>query len=339
VRGPGDGAGHALVPVVVAASGVTLERATGLQGAGERLASTLGAAAAGALVAAVGPAPALAVDALSFGASALLLVVTVPSGSSTPSTAGEEADTATYLGRLREGWDFLRREPVLLAMTLMVALTNLLDAAFSTVLVPVWARETGGGAAVVGLWFGSFSAAAVVGSLVASVYADRLPRYPVYVGAFLLAGPPRFLLLAVDREVGLGLGLVLAVTVVAGLGCGFINPVLGAVLFERIPPTLTGRVTALEGAVCWSLLPFGGLLGGLVVDRAGLTPALLAIGAAYLVATLTPLAVPAWRTLDDTRPGRSGPSRSGEGGEPDRDLAVGGLGGVGAVDEVLAVRE
>ena len=50
---------------------------------------------------------------------------------------------------------------------------------------------------------------------------------------------------------------------------------LGAVLFERIPPGLTGRVTALEGAVCWSLLPFGGLLGGLVVDQAGLTPALL----------------------------------------------------------------
>ena len=72
-------------------------------------------------------------------------------------------------------------------------------------------------------------------------------------------------------------------------------------LFERVPAGLTGRVTALEGAVCWSLLPFGGLLGGLVVGQAGLTAALLVVGAAYLAVTLSPLAVPAWRTLDDTR--------------------------------------
>src|SRR3712207_6715704 len=47
VRGPGDGAKHALVPSVVDAAGVSLERATGLHGASERLASTVGAAAAG----------------------------------------------------------------------------------------------------------------------------------------------------------------------------------------------------------------------------------------------------------------------------------------------------
>ena len=303
VRGPGDAAKHALVPAVVAASGVTLERATGLQGAGERLASTVGAAAAGALVAAVGPATALAVDAVSFGVSALLLVRTVPAATTTGT--GTDGDTGTpYLTRLREGWDFLRREPVLLAMTGMVAVTNLLDAALTTVLVPVWARETGGGAGVLGLWFGSFSAAAIAGSLVASAYGDRLPRYPLYVGAFLLAGPPRFLLLALDVETDLGLPVVVGVVLVAGFACGFINPVLGAVLFERVPARLTGRVTALEGAVCWSLLPFGGLLGGLLVGQVGLSAALVAVGAAYLVVTLSPLALPAWRTLDDTRPQR-----------------------------------
>ena len=322
VRGPGDGAKHALVPAVVAASGVPLERATGLQGAGERLASTVGAAAAGALVAAVGPATALALDALSFAASALLLVATVPATVARDEKhrdeigvgAGEDTDDDTcddtgpdgapYLTRLREGWDFLRHEPVLLAMTAMVAVTNLLDAAFTTVLLPVWARETGGGAGAVGLWFGVFSATAIAGSLLASAYGDRLPRYPLYVGAFLLAGPPRFLLLALDVEADLGLAVVVAVTLVAGFACGFINPVLGAVLFERVPARLTGRVTALEGAVCWSLLPFGGLLGGLLVGQVGVSAALVAIGVAYLVVTLSPLALPAWRTLDDTRPER-----------------------------------
>ena len=311
VRGPGDGAKQALVPAVVDASGVSLERATGLQGACERLASTVGAAAAGALVAAVGPATALVVDAASFGVSALLLALTAPHPAADLTKA--DAGAAPYLRRLREGWEFLRNEPVLLAMTLMVAVSNLLDAAFTTVLVPVWAQETEGGAQALGLWFGCFSAAAVGGSLVASAWGDRLPRYPVYVAAFLLAGPPRFLLLALDVETGLGLRLVVGVTVVSGFACGFINPVLGAVLYERIPPGLTGRVTALEGAVCWSLLPFGGLLGGLLVRATDLTTALVVVGAAYLVVTLSPLAVPAWRDLDETRPPRTGGDVAGSG--------------------------
>ena len=126
------------------------------------------------------------------------------------------------------------------------------------------------------------------------------------VAAFLLAGPPRFLLLALDVEIGLGLRLVVGVTVVSGFACGFINPVLGAVLYERIPPALTGRVTALEGAICWSLLPFGGLLGGLLVRATDLRTALVVVGAGYLVVTLSPLAVPAWRDLDETRPPRAG---------------------------------
>src|SRR6476661_800867 len=110
VRGPGDGARQALVPAVVERAGVTLERATGLSGAVERLASTLGAAFAGLLVAAIGPAPALVVDAASFGVSALLLALAAPA-SRAPETdpASPPASPPAYRRELREGWDFLRR--------------------------------------------------------------------------------------------------------------------------------------------------------------------------------------------------------------------------------------
>jgi MFS family permease len=145
VRGPGDGARQALVPAVVDRAGVTLERATGLSGAVERLASTLGAAFAGLLVAAVGPAPALVVDAASFAVSAVVLAITAPR-SRPRAPATDPATPPAYRRELREGWDFLRRDPVLVAMTAMVSVTNLLDAAFVAVLLPVWARETGGGA-------------------------------------------------------------------------------------------------------------------------------------------------------------------------------------------------
>jgi hypothetical protein len=63
LRGPGDAAKAAIIPEVVDATGVPMERATGLHSAAERLASTAGAALAGLLVAVLGPVNALLLDA------------------------------------------------------------------------------------------------------------------------------------------------------------------------------------------------------------------------------------------------------------------------------------
>ena len=87
-------------------------------------------------------------------------------------------------------------------------------------------------------------------------------------------------------------------TAVAGALSGFLNPVLGAVVFERIPEPLLGRVSALNTAICWSLMPLGGVLG-LAVAGLGLSPALLVAGAAYLLATMAPVRSRSFRAMDD----------------------------------------
>lgn len=290
LRGPSDGAKHALVPGVVEASGVTMERATGLGGAVERLATTVGAAFAGVLVAAIGPVQALAVDAVSFGIAAVVLALTAPRRAA----VSEVSVPATYLTQLRQGWDFLRRDQVLMGIVAMVATTNLLDAAYAAVLVPVWAQETGGGATAIGLLFAVFSGAAVLGSVLAATVAERLPRFWTYLIAFVLGGLPRFVVLAL----GVPLAGVLAVAVVGGFAVGFINPILGAVIYERIPTHLVGRVTALQNSLCWAGIPFGGLIGGVLVAGIGLDPALVIIGVAYFVATMLPALQPQWREMD-----------------------------------------
>jgi len=290
LRGPSDGAKRALVPAVVEASGVTMERATGLGGAVERLASTVGAAFAGVLVAAIGPVQALAVDAVSFGIAAAVLALTAPRREA----ISEVSEQTTYLTQLGQGWDFLRRDKVLMGIVAMVATTNLLDAAYAAVLVPVWAEETGGGATAIGLLFAVFSGAAVLGSVLAATLAGRLPRFWTYLIAFSLGGLPRFVVLAL----GVPLAGVLAVAVVGGFAVGFINPILGAVIYERIPTHLVGRVTALQNSLCWAGIPFGGLIGGVLVAAIGLDPALVTIGAAYFVATILPALQPQWREMD-----------------------------------------
>jgi MFS family permease len=140
-------------------------------------------------------------------------------------------------------------------------------------------------------------AAAVGGSLIAAVVAHRLRRRVVVLTGFLLVGAPRFLTLTFDAP----LGVVLAVFAVGGFGAGFVNPVLGAVLVERVPRRMLGRVNALGDSLAWAGIPLGGLLAGPAVTAVGLVPVLLACGAAYFLTTNLAGLRPEWREMDRTR--------------------------------------
>ncbi|MFJ8764360.1 MFS transporter [Streptomyces clavifer] len=299
-RGPGDLAKEVMVPEAAERSGVPLERATGLAGVIERLASTVGLAVGGSLVALLGPLTGLAVNAGCFALGSVIIKLALPRGmghtaEEAPSPAGETEPG--YWRRFGEGFTFLRGEPLLLTVIVMVCITNLLDAAFSSVLVPVWARESGNGPTAIGLMGSVMGAAAVGGSLIAAVVAHRLRRRVVVLTGFLLAGAPRFLILAFDAPVG----VVLAVFAVSGFGAGFINPVIGAVLVERVPRRMLGRVNALGDSLAWAGIPLGGLLAGAAVTAVGLLPVLLACGAAYFLTTNLAGLRPEWREMDRTR--------------------------------------
>jgi MFS family permease len=251
-----------------------------------------GAALAGGLVALVGAADALVVDAASFLVSGAILAAVTTAASARRNDS--RTSPTTYGAALRSGWDFMRRDPILMGIGVMVAVTNLLDAAWTSVLVPVWARDGGHGVQAVGLLGATFGGAAILGSVVAAAFGARLPRYLVYVVAFLVAGVPRFVVLALDSP----MTVVLVVAVAGGFAAGSLNPLLGAVLFERIPAHLMGRVTSMNIAMSWSLIPFGGLLGGVLVAGFGIAPALLVVGGAYFVTTMVPAFQPRWRELD-----------------------------------------
>jgi MFS family permease len=183
---------------------------------------------------------------------------------------------------------------LLLGIGVMVALTNMIDASFTSVLMPVWAVRSGNGAAVLGLVFAVWGGASAMGALVAAGYGARLPRFRVYLVSFLITGAPRFAVMAL----GSPLIAIVAVFVVGGFFSGFLNPVLDAVQFERIPGELVGRVSSMMTAMCFALMPLGGLIGGLLVSSWTLAAAFLVSGAGYLAVTILPAVDPLWRDLD-----------------------------------------
>ena len=293
VRGPGDSAKEIFIPDIAERAQLPLPRVTGLAGSIERLAGTVGPAVAGALVALVGPVPSLAVT------SATALASAQCNGLSTrhlhlPVEPDPAPDEGGYLARLRGGFAFLVRDRLLRGVVLMIACTNFLDAALSGVLVPVWAKSSGAGPAGIGLLGSAVGITALVGSLCATVVAERLPRQLVYLVGYLVGGAPRFIVLAL----GLPFPVVVAVWVVSGFGLGFLNPIFGALFFERVPKHLLGRVNALGDAMAWSLIPFGGIAGAAAVLAVGLSPALLLAGFGYLVTTALPGFRPEWKEMD-----------------------------------------
>lgn len=303
VRGPGDGAKYLLAPGVARLAGQPTERVLGLADTMNRTSSVLGPLGAGALVLVIGAPGALALDAASFLVAGVLIATCVPRREVAPMAPDPEEAPTSYVERLRTGARFLGRDGLLRAIAGMVATTNLLDAAMSTVLIAVWARSQGGGAGLMGVVVASLGCGAVIGALTAAAVGHRLPRRATFTLGFLVGGAPRFVVLGL----GAPLWVVMAVWFVGGLGAGTINPILGAVELERIPERMRASVLSLLGSAAWALIPFGGLLGGLLSDRLGVSTALLVCGGGYLVATTLPALRPEWRQMD---------RRTADGSEP-----------------------
>ncbi|MDG4794665.1 MFS transporter [Micromonospora sp. WMMD1082] len=292
---PGQTARIALLPEAATAAGLPVERAIGWMEATERGARLLGAPVAGLLVATLGALPVLVIDAATFVLSAVVVAVLVPAGMQPGADEPETADdSGGYWRQFAAGVRFLLTEPLLRVMVLLVLVTNFFDAAKTNVLLPVVAHRDLGGAAALGLLVGGMGGGALVGSLVFSAIGHRLPRRPTFVVAFAVAGPTPFWGLAA----GLPLPVLFAMVLVAGFAAGAINPLIGAIKLERVPPRMRARVYGVIGATAWAAVPLGALGAGFASEHAGTTVTLVVVGAGYLLVVLTPLLGGPWRSMN-----------------------------------------
>ncbi|MFI5754441.1 MFS transporter [Streptomyces sp. NPDC051569] len=296
VHTPGKTARFVLLPDLTSHAGTTLPRAASLFDAVERGARMAGAALAGLLIALADATGALLADAATFGLSALLIAA----GLRGIRAAEPVEDTApvslrTYGTELRAGYAFLLRTRLLLAVVLMVMVTNGIDQGWSAVLLPVHAERDLGGATVLGLLTAVSGAGGLLGALLYGVIGHRYSRHAVFAVCMLLCGAPRFATAGLSDSTA-ALAVVMAG---AGLASGALNPILTTVIYERVPLDLRSRVSGALTAGCELTMPLGGLTAGLLVEGAGVRTALLLMGGAYLLATLSPFVFPVWRGLND----------------------------------------
>jgi MFS family permease len=286
---PGQTAREAMLPDLLEQADMTLERGTSLFDGVSRGANMVGAPLAGVLIAVVGPTNVLVLDAATFAASALIMFVFVPIRPHRQ--VEDEADG--YFVQLREGYRFLWHTPIVRAIVIMVLVTNTLDAGMGGVLMPVYASQVLDSVVALGLMAGAMGLTAFAGTLVFAWVGHRAPRLATLVIGFTIGGPCRFFLLAAMP----GVGVAVVGFAIAGIGIGPINPILGTLGYERVPPALRARVFGALSAGVMAGAPVGALLAAACVEGAGLQATLIGFGVVYLVCTLSPLVVPAWRDV------------------------------------------
>ena len=289
---PGATARTALFPDIVVASGLRPERANAAYQTVQRLSQLLGPLGAGVLIAGLGASNVLLVDAATFAVSAGLVAVAVPT-----ETVPDTARRGRYWDEIRDGLRFLGRDRLVRALVVVIATTNLLDAALSAVVMPVYAREAFGSAQALGLIYGSFGAGAVAGSLLFGAIGHRLPRRSTFLLSFIALGLPLWVLVAMPS-----LAVVVASRAVAGVLAAPINPILMTVVQERVPAELRGRVFGTLTAGVLSAAPLGVLVAGYGVEGIGLRPVLATIAGCYLLATASMAITPALREMGQAKP-------------------------------------
>lgn len=299
---PGNTARYVLVPDLATHAGTTLPRAASLFDAVSRGARMVGAALAGVLIALVGAETVLLLDAATFLTSAALIAAGLRGvRAAEPVTAAAPISLPTYKRELREGYAYLLSNRLLLGVVVMVLFMNGTDQGWNAVLLPVHASAELGGARDLGLLTALFGAGALTGALLYGAVGHRYSRRAVFSVCVILCGAPRFLVAALT-----GTTLPLAVTMLlSGVAGGVLNPILATVIYGSVPDALRSRVSGAITAGCELAMPVGGLAAGLLVESTGAPGALLAMGGVYLLATLSPLVFPAWRTMDDEP--RTGP--------------------------------
>ena len=288
-------ASTALVPQTVEPE--QLQRANAMLGLSNNVASVLGPAIAGVIVATLGPGWGLGIDAATFVASAAFLSRLRVGSAVAPARAGT-------LAELRAGWRAFRaREWMWITVAFFTVYIGFVFSPFQ-VLGPQVARVSLGGP---GAW-AAISVALGVGAVAAGVTGLRWrPRYPLRIAflAFLIGGPALFALIAAHAP----LWLIIAAAVLDGGSGTLFNLLWFTALQSDVPPSELSRVSSWDYLGSLALLPLGQGLAGPVAAAIGISSTLYGAAGLFLVLTLAVLAVPAVRNFAGAEPAGPGLDR------------------------------
>jgi MFS family permease len=238
----------------------------------------LGPAVAGVILAAFGPAVCFAINAVSYIAViiGLLMMKVKPLVKTVAGSAAEQ---------LREGLSFVRRTPDVLRPVLLVAAVGTFGMSFN-VWLPLLARDSfNADAGTFGLLFSSMGAGSLVGALAIAFFGRTPDRLRMLLAAALLGILEVGVAVAASVPLAVGMGMLLLA------GCGFAASnamaMANTIVQTTAPDALRGRVMAVYSTVFMGSTPIGALVAGAISQQAGVVPSMITGGSVVAIVALT----------------------------------------------------
>ncbi|HTL04302.1 MAG TPA: MFS transporter [Gemmatimonadales bacterium] len=258
-----------------------LMNAIALNSSAFNLSRVVGPAIAGTLIATVGSAVCFLLNAASFLAVLIGLLMIRP----VPALA---LQVPLRRAALREGVAHVFGRPWPRALVSLTAVFSVFGASFIAIL-PVYARDVlHAGAGGYGVVMSSFGLGAAAGALSVAAVGHRFRREYTALGAGITLGLG-LLLLGLVRH----FGLALPVAIVCGLSMALNAIMTNTLLQSDAPDHLRGQVMGFYSFIVVGMAPFGSLQAGWISEHAGAAVAILLGGGVCLLAA----AVTAWRML------------------------------------------
>jgi len=265
-----------------------LANAVTLNSVAMNMARVFGAAAGGAIVAALGLALCFAANAISF-AAVLISLALMRRSELFPAKRARKAP-----GQVRQGLRYVRDTPELLIPLVMIAVVGTLAWEFQVTLPLMASKVFHGGAGAYGVMASVMGAGAVVGGLVSAARFRARPG-----GRALCVAAAGWGIAILAAAVAPDLPAELVALVFVGYGSISFNSMAKTALQLAAEPVMRGRVMALWALAWLGSTPVGGPIVGWLGQQAGARWPLVLGGAATLACGL--LAYPALTRMDAAR--------------------------------------
>jgi len=261
-----------------------------------------GPALAGIALALGSPGDALAVDAATFGVSALCLFgLRVPPTALAGDTEEAGPQSASFLAELREGWSEFTAHSWLWAIVIAAAVSNAVNFPAFMVLGPTVAEADLGGSSAWALIAAAMGFGAVLGAVLGLTLR---PRRPLLAGeTFLLLLPLPIVLLALPGPTA----LIALAALLAGTAGTYATVLWESTWVQHVPAAARSRVSAYDWFGSLALEPVGLALVGPIAAGIGISTTLWLAAAVILGCQLATLSVPSVRRLR-ARPGAPPPT-------------------------------
>ena len=261
-----------------------------------------GPGVAGVLIGALAAPFAIALDALSFVASALFMFAIRRHETAPEPRLNERGERPSMRSEISEGLRYVGGNRLLRSIAATTGTSNFFGNIGQSILILYLVRQLSFTPELLGLAFSVGSVGFLVGALVANRVATRFGIGPTILGSAFIFGPSMLAIAIAPRD--LAAPFVAASGALAGLGGAIYNINQVSLRQAITPERMQGRMNATMRFIVWGTIPIGSILGGFLGGALGLhqTIWISAIGGLVVFLPILLSPVPALKRIPEPGP-------------------------------------